>query len=112
MTKAEALELLKKPFLCCDLRCYSQSKENCERCEQAFDMAIEALQREPKWIPVTERLPEEEMTVLICASNGEIEFGQLTESGWEWLAESLSDYWTEAEEVIAWQPLPEPYRSE
>jgi phosphoribosyl-dephospho-CoA transferase len=48
MTKAEALELLKKPFLCCDLKCYSQSKENCERCEQAFDMAIEAIQQMPK----------------------------------------------------------------
>lgn len=46
MTKAEALELLKKPFLHCYLKCYSQSEENCGRCEQAFDMAIEALQQD------------------------------------------------------------------
>ena len=62
-----------------------------------------------KWIPVSERLPEEGLTVLILAENGNIEFGQRDENKWEWLAESIADYWTEAEEVIAWQPLPEPY---
>ena len=62
-----------------------------------------------KWIPVSERLPEEGLTVLILAENGHIEFGQRDENKWEWLAESIADYWTEAEEVIAWQPLPEPY---
>lgn len=75
----------------------------------ALEMAIQALQQEPKWIPVTERLPEEGLTVLILAENGQIEFGQRDENKWEWLAESIADYWTEAEEVIAWQPLPEPY---
>lgn len=63
----------------------------------------------PEWIPVTERLPEEGLTVLILAESGNIEFGQRDENKWEWLAESIADYWTEAEEVIAWQPLPEPY---
>ena len=76
----------------------------------AINIAIEALQQEPKWIPVTERLPEEGLTVLILAENGHIEFGQRDEDKWEWLAESIADYWTEAEEVIAWQPLPEPYK--
>ena len=76
----------------------------------AINIAIEALQQEPKWIPVTERLPEEGLTVLILAENGHIEFGQRDEDKWEWLAESMTDYWTEAEEVIAWQPLPEPYK--
>lgn len=64
---------------------------------------------EHEWIPVTERLPEEGLTVLILAESGNIEFGQRDENKWEWLAESIADYWTEAEEVIAWQPLPEPY---
>ena len=83
------------------------------RYRAALTMAIEALEQEPmrgKWIPVTESLPEEGLTVLIFAEGGEIEFGQRYENKWEWLAESIADYWTEAEEVIAWQPLPEPYK--
>lgn len=79
--------------------------------DEAVNMAIEALEQDrPKWIPCSERLPEEGLTVLICAEGGEIEFGQLTKYGWEWLAESIAGYWTEAEEVIAWQPLPKPYK--
>lgn len=108
MTRAEAIERLNclnnkcDPYECIDVKCY--------KCDEAVEMAIKALEQDrPKWIPCSERLPEEGLTVLICAEGGEIEFGQLTEYGWEWLAESMSDYWTEAEEVIAWQPLPEPY---
>ena len=107
MKKERAIELLKN---------FNQNDEpncmgywDCDECVEALYMAIEALQQEPKWIPVSERLPEEGLTVLILAENGHIEFGQRDENKWEWLAESLSDYWTEAEEVIAWQPLPEPY---
>ena len=80
-----------------------------DRGMEAIYMAIDILEQEPEWIPVTERLPEEGLTVLIFTESGDIEFGQRDENKWEWLAESISDYWTRAEEVIAWQPLPEPY---
>lgn len=96
MTREEAIKELKK---------ISWS----DRGMEAIYMAIDVLEQEPKWIPVSERLPEEGLTVLILAENGHIEFGQRDENKWEWLAESIADYWTEAEEVIAWQPLPEPY---
>ena len=108
MTREEAIERLNclnnkcDPYECIDVKCY--------KCDEAVEMAIEALQQEPEWIPVSERLPEEGLTVLILAENGHIEFGQRDENKWEWLAESIADYWTEAEEVIAWQPLPEPYK--
>ena len=81
-----------------------------DRGMEAIYMAIDILEQEPEWIPVTERLPEEGLTVLIFTESGDIEFGQRDENKWEWLAESISDYWTRAEEVIAWQPLPEPYK--
>lgn len=108
MTRARAIELLKEIQFCCDLE-NCRNAWDCDECVEAWEMAIEALEQEPKWIPVTERLPEEGLTVLILAENGSIEFGQRDEDKWEWLAESIADYWTEAEEVIAWQPLPKRY---
>lgn len=61
------------------------------------------------WIPVSERLPEEETDVLICNGHGDIEL-------------SMGSYSTEFEndfiwytsgwsfgKVIAWMPLPKPY---
>ena len=107
MVKERAIELLKNFNLYDEPNCMGYW--DCDECVEALYMAIEALEQEPKWIPVTERLPEEGLIVLILAENGHIEFGQRDENKWEWLAESISDYWTRAEGVIAWQPLPEHY---
>ena len=65
-----------------------------------------------EWIPVSERLPEEGLTVLTFDTNGDIEFGAYEDGKWEWLAESCSGYWTRNDGVIAWMPLPEPYRED
>ena len=70
--------------------------------------AINDVQREPtvvvpQWIPVSERLPEENMWT-ICQNNAgammigkyDIEFG--------WMFPACFDG------IVAWQPLPEPYK--
>lgn len=64
----------------------------------------------PKWIPVSERLPEEGDVVLICSKSGVIDFGKRKGDKWVWLAEALWDYWQETEDLIAWMPLPEAYK--
>ena len=64
----------------------------------------------PKWIPVSERLPEEGDVVLICSKIGAIDFGKRKSDKWVWLAEALWDYWQETEDLIAWMPLPEAYK--
>lgn len=60
------------------------------------------------WIPVEERLPEEKMEVLCCFENGTVQ------SLWQnWKNDGLGDYFDDdliPTEVIAWQPLPEPYK--
>lgn len=64
--------------------------------------------KEPKWIPVSERLPEEETDVLICNSKGNIEVsrGSVFDDGtWEWYTSG----WHFGE-VLAWMPLPEKYK--
>lgn len=64
------------------------------------------------WIPVSERLPDDEQMVLVCSNTGNIEVScgsRSTEikdkfiwytSGWKF------------GEVAAWMPLPEPYQEE
>ena len=65
---------------------------------------------EPKWIPVTERLPEESGSYLIADS------GHVTEAyyGKEW----AGDNWTDPVEMYMtfhpthWMPIPQPPESE
>lgn len=60
------------------------------------------------WIPVEEKLPEEKTEVLCCFENGTVQ------SLWQnWKNDGLGDYFDDdliPTEVIAWQPLPEPYK--
>ncbi len=65
-----------------------------------------------KWIPVKERLPKEEMMadkyhevqVLVCMDDEFIATTCYTEEGFE--------LWAESGEVIAWMPLPTPYKGD
>ena len=71
--------------------------------------------RENQWIPVSERLPEDEQVVLIQDTEGTIWI-------WKYIGENLeykyrglyqwsdeNENWQLIDEVVAWMPLPEPY---
>lgn len=76
---------------------------------------LKALRTE--WIPVEERLPEEDVIVLVTVSglyscitfSDAIELGNLCSDG-EWFIEGYPDW--DDPNVTAWMPLPEPYRKE
>lgn len=60
------------------------------------------------WIPCDERLPDTERSVLMCNANGCRDVGWWTGKRWV-TGFSLADV---ARDIIAWRPLPEPYRPE
>lgn len=72
-----------------------------------------SLEQEPRWIPVSERLPEENKTVTASTEYGVFPEARYSkEYGWEWAYESGADYWREFEGVTAWMPLPKKYEPE
>ena len=82
-------------------------------------LKLPTIEPEPKWIPVSERLPEEDdyKSCIECldgavwyfTKNGTMGFGYYYKSTKEW---STTDDLKTDGKVIAWMPLPEPYRGE
>ena len=60
------------------------------------------------WIPVEERLPENGHSVLICGIHGWIDVGWYIRGTWR-TGFSAAEI---VKEVVAWMPLPEPYKPE
>lgn len=83
---------------------------------EALDMAITALQNQPVWIPVSERLPEESygclVTVIDCEPSTQTDFENIL----PYFVGYDGDRWNDADgeeipfEVIAWRKLPLPYQ--
>ena len=76
---------------------------------------LDKAESDNKWIPVSERLPEDHKDVLICLSSDQICIGCYNSHklpfsnnviGW---GASYTHNWC-SNDVIAWQPLPEPYK--
>ena len=74
-------------------------------------------QRKHRWIPVEERLPEKDDFVLVTVSgtynhltfSDALQLASYTEDD-GWFIESYPEW--DDPNVIAWMPLPEPYRPE
>lgn len=102
MTKSEAIEKLKT--------------YDTLRIMPEIQMAINALESEPQWIPCSERLPHGSCSDLVNVSihedSGDTPF-DYTSCGW---VTTDGEYWIVDNEinnhVIAWMPLPECYKGE
>lgn len=80
------------------------------------DIVFEEIPAPFKWIPVSERLPEDDYAVLVYEANHNNNFLAIYEDGrWKsfdptykatYFDETI--YW----HIIAWMPLPEPYKEE
>lgn len=79
----------------------------------ALNMAIKALE-EPHWIPVTERLPEDDTLMLVNYIDHRPDAGDIW-IGWHemenvWYIDGEEHSEERGNEVVAWMPLPEPYQ--
>jgi hypothetical protein len=83
--------------------------------EDYTDVAIQALEQEPRWISCNKKMPKENEYVdgvckcyLIQDEYGDMHVAHRTNTGWR-LLDSLSVLY---DNVVAWRPLPEIYKAE
>ena len=110
MTKQEAISLLDGEIIRCRMApkingC--QMTEDWKRTIEVCEIAIEAIraQEERRWIPVTERLPDDWVDVL-----GRLQCGDcvvVVKSGPIW-RERFTNIRLEDRDITNWMPLPEP----
>ena len=82
--------------------------------EQALSEIKELLESEPQekpqWIPCSERLPEEDVEVLVTDDAGGMATIEKDMCG---TYENTGErFWYTSQNVTAWMPLPEPYQKE
>ena len=66
------------------------------------------------WVPCSERMPEEESNAIITTKAGNVIVGMYTKKYSFRMKEGFvcDDYFIYACSVVAWMPLPEPYKQE
>lgn len=73
----------------------------------AKSVILKALEQKPRWIPVSERLPEDSGNYLIAIADSNYTNGQYFKISWFYPSDKGWSYRNAA--VIAWMPLPEPF---
>jgi len=108
--KLELLKQIEKDIYVCSLE--STFLEDAKSC--AIHEAIEELEKQ-RWTPVSEELPKENEYIkdvckyyLIQDEYGDMHVAHLSSVGWIPM-DSLKAI---GDEVIAWMPLPQPYKAE
>lgn len=93
------------------LRCLEELEDDKTKVwQKSFNIYCKAQGKNPDtgfgfWVPVKERLPEKGTHVIACLDDGFItgvEYGEDREWG----------LWQDSGEVVAWMPLPKPYKEE
>lgn len=113
-TKMTNSKLIKSPEEAIETIKANMPTSGYQMLREALDMAIEALKREC-WIPVKERLPDKEGKTYLVTYQTPSGRYHVKEAYCEYVGETpRMAYWTKRinGEVIAWMPLPEPYRQE
>jgi len=107
MTREELLDCLTdRP---CDV-CKFHTGNGCTKWKCVFEEPVD--ENKGEWIPISERLPEVDQNVLATTRWGEVTIAERLNIGpdcW-FICEGEANAHTE--DIVAWQPLPEPYKKE
>lgn len=68
------------------------------------------LEQEPRWIPISEKLPEKNVEVLATTEWGAVTIAEMYSVNDWFIHEGATN--AETDEIAAWMPLPKPYRVE
>ena len=108
MKREEAIKLLNDIHSqCCDTANILCTLDADKRCD-ALQLAITALQNQPVWIPVSERLPEESLNSVIGWDTYRNRCCFVQYLGGRFVLGDDID----SVNVTAWMPLPEPWKGE
>lgn len=77
-----------------------------EETVDAIGMGIHAL-KETQWIPCSKRLPEDNTDVIVCFYSGTVTKMRYWGNG---IFQGIYEHTTKV--IVAWMPLPEPYKGE
>ena len=102
MTREEAIKVIRKMLAYTDLSVRANLNADMVK---ACSLAIKALEQEPRWIPVEEKLPEIHNysdNYLVTLKRGGVHIAMFTECD--------GKHWWTFDDVVAWMPLPQPYR--
>ena len=97
MTNEEAIELLNHTIV------IDINDERRAQKQEAIRMGADALKTQRKWIPVSDRVPEDDRLVIVCTEWGYVYT--------DYYFEDNPEFW-ELAHIIAWQDLPRPYKKE
>lgn len=101
-----------QPEDCTDCREYDHERHNCPKWCKVIRNTVEELKAEQRWIPCSERLPEDEEEVIVSVRDDSGD-NTLDYSSCGWYA-CAGDFWVVDNDpcykVVAWMPLPEPYK--
>lgn len=87
--------------------------EQNESAEEWYKLFVEKLEQESKWIPVSERLPEKDgryLAYIVNEYDNQLQYimtcDYMVDGHWHW----FPDDECASDNVIAWMPLPQPYK--
>lgn len=90
---------------CHDCKEYDKSAHCCHRWTKVIRNTVEEIKNEQRWVPVSERLPDRCVNVLVQLDGDWIEISALIGDVWQ----NQWGLYCPTNDVVAWMPLPEPY---
>lgn len=89
-----------------DSRCTECAKEIAKQLVSWLE-ELKELREKSKWIPCSERLPEDNTDVIVCFYSGTVTEMRYWGNG---IFQGIYEH--TAKTIVAWMPLPEPYKGE